>query len=421
MTITAEHAETETAEVANLRTFRVDETNLETARAMVAKVNARAARYGLAQYELVVGELELVPVHVEGLPIPVRYQGVYPVELVGEQPRIAGWSFVATLDYEEVETDGDGRVITRVVPGVDVDLAAHRPRPAECDACGKRRARNNTYVLRNEAGQTMQVGSNCIQPYMGLDVRGLAWLAGDPLAELGELAEEREQTGSGSWGGTRRYDVDAVLVATMAVEQVHGWVSRAVAQEYGKTATSSWVRLVLDGARNDRDRADLARMVEAWDMPAAEVKAAAVREWAATQAEGGEWAENVRTCATGTTVSSGNVGVLASAVAGYNRAQQEQAKRAEIVPATYVGTVGKREVFTGEVVFTLPMAGDYGTRELVLVRTDDGGLLKWIASSVTEFKKGDRVTGKATVKAHAEYRGDKQTVIQRAAFAKLPA
>lgn len=409
--------DTATPEVIEQRnTYRVHESNIGRANELVEKVNRKARRYGLSEYALNISEPVLVPVEAEALGFldETAFETYYDIELVGEMPQIDGWTFVATLDYEE-----ESGVITRVVPGVEVDLSAHRPRPADCDHCGQHRQRNATYVLRSTTtGETMQVGSTCIQPYMGLSVNGLAWIAGEPFAELSEMEEPTER----EYGGRRtasRFSVDSVLTTTMGVEQLSGWVSRAVAEEYGKTATSAEVFFLLNPPYNDKDRMEQRRMIAAIDWDAAQEKAEKVKAWAVSQTMEGEWAENLRTLAGGETVTYRNVGLLASAVAGYNRAEGMRIEREQRVPSEWVGEPGakgpKAKInVEGTVAQAFTSENEWGVSTLYIIRGE--GVSFKVRIKGIPFRQGDKLTGTAKVKAHETYRDEKQTVIW---YAKL--
>ena len=405
--------------------YKVREDRLPEARAIVEKVNRKAARYGLAGYELAVGEPELYPASVPGLLPGEReiVEGVfvayYPVELVGQMPRFEGWTFVASLDYSE-----EGGVITRPVPGVEVDLSAHRARPAECDYCGKRRHRSGTYVWRHADGRMQQVGSTCLVPFAGIRVSGLDWLDGDPFAELRELGEEDGEGGGYGSQEAVKLSVERVLVVTMAVEQVEGWRSRATARDYGKAATADLVGDYME-PRSKSAREFHSHLAGAADWAAAAEKAAKVRAWAIAQDGASEWAQNLRQLAGQETVGWRNMGLLASAVAGYNRAEGLRVEREQRATPVHVGEPGAkgpkgRIELVGEVVHLSRMPG-YGyhspDRELVLIRGEVGGqpaLLKWWASSPQGFEIGAKVKGSAAVKAHETYKDEAQTVILRA-------
>jgi hypothetical protein len=409
--------------VSQLRTFKVWGENLEFARELVEKVNRKARRYGLSEYQLTVGEAQQEEVYrktlfteVDGTIAPTgTYRTFYMVELVGEMPQIKGWSFVATLDYSE-----EGGVITRPVPGVEVDLSGHRARAAECDYCHTKRERSATYVLRHEDGRTMQVGSACIKPYMGLTVSGLGWLAGDPFGELSDLGDDDDAGGRGRYGRVElRYGVTEVMEATMAVEQVKGWKSKAVAAEFGGLATSEWVRTVMD-PRSAKDREQADDILAQVDVEKAKAKAALVLEWAKTQDGTSEWAQNLRVLASGETVNWRNMALLASAVAGYNRAQGEIRERAERVPSEWFGEVKKRQDFEGEVIVKRTYDGDYGLRTMLVMKTAKSEIAVWW-TGWTALDEGDRVEGKVTVKGHETYKDEKRTVVTRCALEVVPA
>jgi hypothetical protein len=81
----------------------------------------------------------------------------------------------------------------------------------------------------------------------------------------------------------------------------------------------------------------------------------------------------------------------------------------------YVGAVGERKSFEGALEFVTGWDTAYGYTTLLKFVTDDGAVLVWKASktSISRFDIGKRYTVLGTVKAHTEYRGNKQTQITR--------
>lgn len=82
------------------------------------------------------------------------------------------------------------------------------------------------------------------------------------------------------------------------------------------------------------------------------------------------------------------------------------------------GTVGKRQQFTATVVrvssYDRPRFGSYGTETVwVISLSDTEGNTLVSKSPAFHAPKGETLTFKATVKAHDEYHGERQTVIQR--------
>lgn len=79
----------------------------------------------------------------------------------------------------------------------------------------------------------------------------------------------------------------------------------------------------------------------------------------------------------------------------------------------FVGEIGKRIEIKATVVFT--MVVHYGVgysdpdKHLIKFELEDRSLLTWFTQKC--YRKGDKVTGKATVKDHKEYKGQKETQI----------
>ena len=78
----------------------------------------------------------------------------------------------------------------------------------------------------------------------------------------------------------------------------------------------------------------------------------------------------------------------------------------------HLGTVGKRDVFNVEVYRVAYFESAFGIVWIVTMRDEAGNA---IVSKSTSFRaeRGQRLTIKATIKDHGDFRGEKQTVVQR--------
>lgn len=112
----------------------------------------------------------------------------------------------------------------------------------------------------------------------------------------------------------------------------------------------------------------------------------------------------------------------------------EAERKAEQEGSEHIGEVGDRIEFTGTVSFTRSFENDYGFGFQTKLVTDDGNVvIYWnlFGAEVADFgidpdnikkidaEKGDRITFRAAVKKHDEFKGVKQTVISRATKCKL--
>lgn len=102
----------------------------------------------------------------------------------------------------------------------------------------------------------------------------------------------------------------------------------------------------------------------------------------------------------------------------------EAAKPKEVLPPSeWQGTVGVRQHFTVRLLKVVTLQSDFsGTLFLHLFRDEQGNDYKWTTSTRLATVNGGTVEEgsvyrvKATVKKHTEYKGRKQTVVNRVAI-----
>src|SRR5665647_3411889 len=168
-------------------------------------------------------------------------------KLTLSEPEIAynGWQFVAALDATE------HGLIARTAPGQD--LEGWRPDTQACDHCGKARHRNSTYIVQNAAGDRKQIGSNCLEPFLGVKPKGLWALEWD--LDMEEPAERDDDDASGSGGGSDAIPVRDLIATALAVSDGgKGFMSRAKATEWERTSTADATNSHLfDRSRTERE------------------------------------------------------------------------------------------------------------------------------------------------------------------------
>lgn len=320
------------------------------------------------------------------------------VKLVLNLPTIShdGWRFVATLQWDE-----EAGLLVRTVPGESVDrtnLDACR-----CDVCRQARDRNDTYIVRHEDGRELQVGSSCIQRFLGLVPPGLWMLQFDPTARWGE--EEEEHFSHRNF----RFGTDNVLQFAAAIAQREGYVSRAQENE-SRTATSTLVLSAMDPDWRIKDWADgIKELAES----VAIVELAKVIREAVKHLDGNsEYAQNMRSLMMADTLAPRSLGMVVSAYGCWQRMNQERLERETRPVSQHIGAVKSKVTVKGEVAMVRGIEGQYGVTTL-LVLNCDGNVVKWFASGEHDFQKGATMTLTGTVKDHGEYKGVKETVLTR--------
>lgn len=314
---------------------------------------------------------------------------------------VSGWNFVAAVD----KTD-DGSTITRTLPSQE--LNGYRPEQFQCDHCGSNRRRNSTYLLRNDEGEYKQVGSNCLQSFLGVKPAGLWMLDYDPEAN-GEYIRK----GGYSWGSSDSVIPTTELVAAALAVSEGGekYVSNKVASEWGITSTVSDVRDYF-----------FSRSSKKWeDTDHHEYVQEAQKLMSETTFDGDDdYNTNMRTLLSQEYTSIKHMGYVASVIAAHKRqtATAERIAKPKAVgylaqPKEKISNV-KLKV-TKKIVSSGYFNGYERTSTLLIMEDDLGRQVKWSASGYKDFEEGSEITiSSATVKDTDIYNGNEQTIITRA-------
>lgn len=391
----------------------VPEWAVPLAQKRVDAANRRLERAGIPdRFSLDVGDP-----YLRDRPSDGRKEMVCDIRLSHPTISYDGWSFVAALD-----TTPDGSFITRNAPGEE--LHGWRPQEALCEHCGTRRHRTTTYVLRHTDGTITQVGSTCIQDFLGVKPAGLWTLD----ADLADQIESDVAEHAPNHAGQVYTPVDDVVALALAASD-GGRGYRSASQWSPGSSTVQVVRDVLFTVPRTRDEEEERTELE---QQAARYRADGtvdeVLRFAADLAGDSDYATNLRTLATQDHVGPKHLGILASAVAVWARDRAEQTQRQAQVPpaAGWLGPVGTkltgRSATVEKVVYVDNPYDPYGgVNTLVIMRADTGHTLKWFATGRKDLDTGQRLslTG-GTVKDNDTYQGTDQTVVTRVRYEVLP-
>ncbi len=355
-----------------------------------------------------------------------------------EPVRYAGWTFLASVEHMTGE-DGQRVDWVSALPGASVP-SSHKNRGPVCDHCGHRRARSRTYVLVHEDGRHTTVGSTCVDDFLGgtgaLDLAAQAEI----LASLHAAGEAGEGYSSG--GGEVCIALPTFLAAVACFVRTDGWVSRWRDAGHGPERN--------DDATADRVLRALDRKEEIGATEEDHALAADAIEWASelAPAEGEDYLDNCKQVASLGFVNGKIAGVAASLVPAYQREigrRRLAAERAARPTANeYLGTPGEKVTFglapkvgkKGQPLkgaptvlsaepllldFVTGYETDFGYTTVLKFRSAEGHVVVWKASntSVGRDDVGKRYAMAASVKAHTEYKDERQTVVTRATVTEV--
>ena len=355
---------------------------------------------------------------------------ILDLELHWERPVLAGWEFLAV-----VEPLIGGNLIRRVPHAVvaEGELARWERGGITCDHCNTLRSRLETFIVRADgsdpaipAGTYKQVGRNCLSAFLG----GLSPAA--ILASIGWASMIRSEAGEDSEGGWPQGDEAHEIVEFMAwvasSARLNGFVTKGAAQKNpdGPGSTASHVDYLLTPQRGG-EALSLWLAARAIHQPtdADRARGVAALAWARGLAGGSDYERNLRLIVDQPALGPKHMGLAASAIAGYDRATGQAVAAASKgsgsahgAGSAHLGAVGDKGVAFGKVTIERihVIETNYGALHIHSFRDAAGNVLVWKTSKGYGVA-GDVVELKGTIKAHTEFRGEKQTELSRCKIA----
>ena len=349
---------------------------------------------------------------------------VLDLEVSYERPVLAGWDFLAVVEPLE------GGNLIRQVPGADVadgELSPWRTGEIACDHCETRRRRAETFVVRADgsdpaiaAGTYKQVGRSCLAAFLG--GKSAAWIIASLSME--KIIRDAGEEGSGGWSGPGVYDPAEFMAWAASSVRIAGWVSKGAALDGEKQSTASHVGYLLTPQYGSSPEA-VARWNQARETFAPtdddKIRGSAALAWARELPEATDYERNLKLVACQSALDPKHSGILASAISAHARAIGETLRREfrALTPSTHLGTVGDKKRAFGRVTLECVSSVDtqYGALHIHTFRDAAGCALVW-KTGEGHGSAGDVFDLVGGVKAHTEYRGEKQTELSRCKLTK---
>ena len=352
----------------------------------MAKINKKAVKAGLAPLSYKVLR-EFSVVHPDYVDPDGRWKEkidrlpkipMTEVEIIGDGVKIEGWKFLGTFDHVTLP----GSVIVNAVPGETIPTQFHNVEPI-CDHCGKKRIRNETFLLQEEeSGDYKLIGRQCIRDFIGYDARQVFNFL-KAIRRLKDDVDEDEFWGGGYGGQWQSVcDADEVLRATAAIIHKYGWVSKSKAG-YDQTPTSGEVTYYFFPPKSGTEE------YRQWQKWVAELdindprwveEAKNARAWLKEQDDNNEYMHNLK-------VIDGNpenlcpvklFGYWCSLVSSYQRAMETLREQEKLLRVNeHVGKLKERRNFNVNVRSVRAYESYYGTSYKHVFLDDEGHTLIW--------------------------------------------
>lgn len=391
-------------------TYRIPAVNLPALEAAIADLNKRAAKLRMPPVVMIRVGTELVPTRND-LGFDFERE-IALISIEGEAPKFDGWGLVAAIERLE-----SGENLVRCVPGLECPVE-YRNTNSRCDHCNTVRYRREVFVLKHDDGRYCQVGRQCIADFLGRTSPHQIAECMECLWDIDQLASEAEHEFWGDGGGRVRAfnTIEFLTTAAICIRKI-GWISAKTADIEMRASTRGIVMTLLTG----KPRSEYADLVESHGLIAeARDKELAEKalEWGCQLPTTGDgYLYNLGVACRLGHVRHDTAGLMASLIPAYQRHLDElnESKREAHIVRQYVGTVGQRQGFEQLTVKAMrSFEGAYGVRTLVRFEDSGRNILTWWASGDPDWlAEGDTLDVTGTVKAHEEYKGTPQTVLQR--------
>lgn len=390
--------------------YVIPQENLDKLTRTVEKLNQRASKLAQPLIIFQIGESRYQSMNrpdASNMPNKEMVK-VYDIELEGISPIIPGWSFIAALQHEEAGN---------IVKTFDQELPEHyRISAPDCDHCGLDRNRKSTYVLKNQAGEFKQVGSTCLHDFTGYaDIQAVAaWL--ENLAEFLDSIEDYEDFDYSRGGSHYVTAVDYLSYVVRQIENNKCFISRSKAESSMTTSTADRAAFTMQDNKNYPTEAQVekAKAIITWGQDFFTHK----RESRMTDYD---W--NCSVVIFKDMLGVRDLGLIASIASYYDREMgkiKEAELKAQTSTSNHLGEVGgKLTKIACTVTSEKSWETQWGITNLIKFLDKSGNILVWFASGYQYLNPTDQVViERATVKAHDQYNGERQTIITRAKIEK---
>lgn len=381
--------------------YQISEKHIEILDKQLAKLSKRAVKLGTDPIGYTVAGEKFVETESGSV------KRFVIVDVFGTNPAMNGWSLVAVNQHIINEKTGANENIIRALPFTSIEIPEEfrHTDALRCDHCESRRQRNDTYIVAHPAEGFRQVGSTCLNDFVGSkDAQKIAQLLEDMQDAIAGAQVGEEGGDEGFGGGEQKwFSTKRILTITAAVVRRDGYVSRKKAQLSGPAATAD---IVLNQMFPSLSTPKL-QICEA-DSKLAEDSLLWAREQGAAK---NEYLLNVYAATMNDFTSKRNVGIIASIPAAYDGALVRKAEQQKLTNK-FVGTVGEKLVKSIKVVSEKPMPGygPDGVTTLYTMQDEDGNTFKWFSSKPV-LTRGESYKLQMKVKKHDSYNGYNTTLV----------
>lgn len=343
------------------------------------------------------------------------------IEVIGEAPVLAGWRFIGTIQH--VQDNGDSATILRAVPGQKIPDQYRDADPRWCDQCRTKQLRNDTFVVQSvETTETKRVGRNCLKDFIGHPKPEMYADWAEKLSLLDDLFKAACHETSEGRLDDRYFPTEVYLAVVTETIARWGWTSGKMArdaEERGEHRTrtrdiaTEWFinstddRSVWRDIKVSQASVDRAKEALAWARDESGLLGLVVRK------PDNDYLYNLKEVSKLDALNYRMLGIAASLIPAWER--ETRGPEPKTSTSTHFGTVGVRTTTIFKLIEKRNFMSSYSGESMTILRfeTPEGDIAVWFTGGDHGMKQGATYRVKATIKRHDEYKGLRQTVVNR--------
>lgn len=395
--------------------YLIYEGNMDRLQKKLTRIENKCKKYGNTEFKFEIKGEQYKEIEVDDECFNNKY---YLVEVEGIA-KINDWVFVATIQHKD-----NGNIIRQFKTDIEIP-EMYRSTDSICEHCHSKRIRKDTYLIYNETTQEFkQVGKSCLQDFTnGLSAENVAQY----ISWFDEIIEGQQVD---SLNSKKYYSVELIILNAIETIKHYGFISKAMAMESNDRFIMTTTERVIEFMFPNRcmNRIEILKEMESigynYESENNKAELNKMLEWLKNTDNNSQYISNLKITVADGCCEPRDFGLIVSLPSAYFKALEREQdrlireqKRAEklLLNANkqYIGKIGERlniDISAVECVTSFPT--DYGMMRIYRFETVNGDILIWKTSNFIEHT--DKVKKiKATIKAHNEYKDEKQTEISR--------
>lgn len=336
---------------------------------------------------------------------------VFDIDVTNPVVSLNGWSFLAITEHSK-----KGNIILKKLYDVEIP-EQYQNSDTYCEHCNTNRYRKYTYlVYNNDTKEIHQVGSTCLTAYLGFDA-SLLMAHAELFTHLKTIMDDDRERGRMVKRGVETQTVENFLKLAIVTIEKYGYVSAKKAREYYANGNELHEDSIYHNAtgytvwginynkkywKNELEEAKTDRVNEIYTK---------IIEWVKGLETKSDYIRNIQILVDRDYVTYKTATTAASIVGVYNMNLQKNKVEDKKV-SNWFGTIKERIDVDLILKRKTPFESKFGISNCYMFETQEGNVAILFTAAV-ELEEGKRYVGKATVTKHTEYKGLKQTVINR--------